>query len=311
MKILPLVLFCLCLYLPESAAQTPMPAISPGIRVAFISDTQKPLFIEALFVGCDRNEEATDSLFSSVVRMRPAAMFMLGDLVSLGAYSGAWETIDEDIQTLYSAHIPVHAILGNHELMFFARNGERAFAGRFPGHRKTGYCVTVDSVATILLNSNFDKLDASEQQAQQLWYQRVLDSLTNDPGVACIAVCCHRSPFTNSRIVEASADVRERFLPPFLASQKCKVFLSGHAHTFEQFKYQGKDFFVIGGGGGSRHTLFTGNEQLWPDLAPAKKPLFHYLTLERQKSSLLVTVLGLRDDFSGVDPGYSVRIGDE
>jgi hypothetical protein len=311
MRLLLVVLFSLRLYLPEIAAQTTTPAPSTGVRLAFVSDTQKPLFIEELFVGSDRNEEATDSLISSVVQVHPAALFMLGDLVSLGAYPGAWKSIDGDIRILHNAHIPVFAILGNHELMFCPRTGERAFATTFPEHHKTGYCCTVDSVALVLLNSNFDKLEASEQQEQQLWYQRAVDSLTHDPGVSCIVVCCHHSPFTNSKIVEASVDVRQRFVPPFLASPKCRAFLSGHAHTFEQFKYQGKDFFVIGGGGGSRHTLFRGDEQLWPDLAPAKKPLYHYLTLERQKDALLATVWGLRDDFSGVFPGYTVRISNE
>jgi hypothetical protein len=309
MRRLPVAFICLLLYLPETVAQTPPPAGSPGVRLAFISDTQKPLFIEALINGTNRNEEATDSLFSSLLRVRPAALFMLGDLVSLGAYPGAWESIDDDIQTLRNAHIPVHGILGNHELMFYARTGEMAFAETFPEHRKTGYCITIDSVAVVLLNSNFDKLDVPELQTQRAWYQRVLDSLTNDPAVSCIAVCCHHSPFTNSKVVEASADVRQRFVPPFLASPKCRVFLSGHAHTFERFKYKEKDFFVIGGGGGSRHALFTGNEQQWQDLSPAKKPLFHYFTLERQEDSLFVTLWGLGGDFSGVAPEYAVRIG--
>jgi hypothetical protein len=310
-QLLLVALIALCLRTPESAAQSTQPNPRTAKRFAFISDTQTPLLVEALFVGKDRNEEATDSLFASIMRLQPAALFMLGDLVSLGAYPGAWEKMDTYIQTVRAAHIPVHAVLGNHELMIYSRTGERYFTETFPDHRRTGYCVAVDSVAVVLLNSNFDRLEPNEKVAQQQWYVHALDSLTKDPGTNSIVVCCHHSPFTNSTIVEAAEDVRLRFVPPFIASPKCRLLLSGHAHTFERFKHQGKDFVVIGGGGGSRHTLFTGAEQLWVDLSPETKPLFHYIALERNRKSLVLTVWGLRRDFVGVEPGYAFRIGDE
>jgi hypothetical protein len=284
---------------------------SPAPTIAFISDPQTPLFIESLFVGMDRNEEAADSLFASIQRLHPAALCMLGDLVSFGAYSGAWEKMDGYIQGVRKAGIPVHAILGNHELMVYSGTGERFFEENFPDHRKTGYCVTIDSVAVVLLNSNFSKLAQDELIEQQRWYLYALDSLRNTASIAAIVVCCHHSPFTNSRIVEADEEVRQQFVPPFIANPKCRLFLSGHAHTSERFRYQGKDFVVLGGGGGARHSLFTGTERRWNDISPGKKPLFHYVTLVRRNSSLLLTVQALADDFRRVEPGYSFGTGDE
>ncbi len=98
--------------------------------------------------------------------------------------------------------------------------------------------------------------------------------------------------------------MREKFVPPFLCASKCLLFLSGHAHTFERFKERGKDFLVIGGGGGSRHHVLAGAEQNWEDISPQQKPLFHYITLERQGISLHIDVRQLRGDFRGVEGGY-------
>jgi hypothetical protein len=228
--------------------------------------------------------------------------------VSLGAHAGSWEKIDRDLKTMRKAHIPVHAILGNHELMFYSRTGEQHFAQTFPTHRKTGYCVSVDSVAVVLLNSNFDELEEFEQREQEQWYAHTLDSLEHDPGTVSIVVCCHHSPFTNSMVVRSSEDVREKFVPPFLRASKCVLFLSGHAHTFERFREQGKDFLVIGGGGGSRHRVLRGAEQNWKDIAPPQKPLFHYITLERRGTSLHISVRELRRDFRGVEGGYALDV---
>jgi hypothetical protein len=192
--------------------------------------------------------------------------------------------------------------------MFYSRAGERHFAQTFPTHRKTGYCVSVDSVAVVLLNSNFNDLEDREQREQELWYSHTLDSLEHDSGTVCIVVCCHHSPFTNSMVVRSSEEVRQRFVPPFLRATKCLLFLSGHAHTFERFMEQGKDFLVIGGGGGSRHNVWTGAEQNWKDISPQQKPLFHYITLERRGLSLHIDVRQLRDNFGGVDRGYAFDI---
>jgi 3',5'-cyclic AMP phosphodiesterase CpdA len=292
----------------ESPAQIAPQPSSANLRMAFISDTQTPLWIESLFLGNDRNEEATDSLFAGICRTRPAALFMLGDLVSFGAYGRAWDAMDIDIRAVRAEQIPVFATPGNHELMVWSRTGESNFAERFPAYVRTGYCVRIDSVAVVLLNSNFGTLDENEKTNQIFWYKRMLDSLDRDTGTVCIIVCCHHSPFTNSTVVAPSEEVRQQFVPPFLRSAKCRLFLSGHAHAFEHFKEQGKDFMVIGGGGGSRHPLRTGTESESIDHSPQGKPLFHYITLEWRETSIQVNIHRLLDDFRCVDEKYSADI---
>ena len=151
----------------------------------------------------------------------------------------------------------------------------------------------------------------AERGEQQRWYLLLLDSLQGDPGTACIVVCCHHSPYTNSTVVEASDEVANEFIPPFIASSKCLLFLSGHSHNLERFKEKGKDFLVIGGGGGSRHRLLRGADRYWTDVSPERKPLFHYVIIERHGKSLHLSVRQLQEGFHGVEDGYSFVVGGE
>jgi hypothetical protein len=102
--------------------------------------------------------------------------------------------------------------------------------------------------------------------------------------------------------------VRREFVPGFLATPKRRLFLSGHAHAFEEFHQGGKTFLVIGGGGGSRHALLEGNEQAWEDHSPRRKPPFHYLEVRRESGRLVATVRGLREDFIGLADYYRLDL---
>ncbi len=288
--------------------ETPARQQAPAQAMAFVGDTQTPIWIESLLLGSHRSEEASDSIMADIARRRPGHLFVLGDLVSFGPYRGSWKRIDRQVTGLRRERIAVHAVLGNHELMIFARTGEECFQELFPDHVRTGYVLTVDSVAVILLNSNFGALGPASAGQQKTWYVRTLDSLQRDPAVRLIVVCCHHSPFSNSKVVGGSEEVREEFVPGFLETSKCRLFLSGHAHAFEHFEEGGKTFLVIGGGGGSPHPLTSGNEQTWTDLAPLRKPLYHYLELRREAGKLIATVRELAVDFTRLSGTYRVEI---
>ena len=278
--------------------------------LCFASDTQKPMWIETLFLKKDHNQQATRMLFDAVGKRRPAALFIMGDVVNLGYSNRQWKPMDAYLKNLRDNNISVYAALGNHEVMGQPGKGMRKFQQRFPEHSPTGYLEIRDSVAVVLLNSNFGSLSAEENQKQLDWYRETLAKLDADPSIQFVISGCHHSPFTNSKIVGASKDVQDKFVPLFLASKKSRLFISGHSHNFEHFQKNGKDFLVIGGGGGLHQPLRTG-EGCSADLAADYKPQFHYLTVKRCNGELKVCSVQLKKDFSCFEDGQALVVKQE
>ena len=160
-----------------------------------------------------------------------------------------------------------------------------------------------------MLNSNFGYPDEGQITSQQSWYMQTLDSCENDPNVKVIIVGCHHPPFTNSKIVSPDEDVRKNFLPQFVATPKAKLFLSGHSHAFEHFYEYGKDFMVIGGGGGLQHPLRSRDDTLSTDLFQGgEKRRFHYLSIVLSENEMIMQVHMIKNDFSGFEVADRVII---
>ena len=275
--------------------------------IAFVADTQAPMWIEGIWLKKDNNPEATKMVLHDILRLKPATLFMLGDVVTLGPSRRAWLTIDYFMKEFNREKIPVYGILGNHELMQRPVKGEKNFQEFFPDHIRTGYVQIVDSVAVLLMNSNITSLSTAEVKKQFDWYNKTLHDLDGSDAIKSVIVTCHHPPFTNSKMVSPSNFVQQNFVPGFIKSHKAKLFLTGHAHRFEYFRYEDKDFLVIGGGGGLGHPPKRGGVR-FPDLAPEYKPSFHYLTVERTADSLIVQSHALKKDFKGFEFGKRLSI---
>jgi len=150
-------------------------------------------------------------------------------------------------------------------------------------------------------------MTAAAIKNQDAWYKNALHQLDSDASVKFVVVGCHHSPFTNSRVVAPSLTVQQKFVGPFLKEKKCVLFLSGHSHNFEQFKVSGKQFLVIGGGGGIHQPLNTDTTKM-PDISANYKPMFHYLELRRVRDSIQVTSRQLKPDFSGFNDGLTFTV---
>lgn len=290
----------LCLIIGTSFSQQKRPVI------AFTSDTQEPMWVEKIMLKSNHNQQATKMLFKDVLSLHPSGFFILGDVVSVGYRVSKWTAIDEYLKQFSHDSIPVYATLGNHEVLFRQKRGVKNFETRFPMYRASGYTEIIDSIAIILLNSNFNRMTAAEILAQDNWYNKMIKKLDKDDSVRFIIVGCHHSPYTNSRTVKPSMAVRQNFLPAFINSKKCVLFLSGHSHNFEHFVMNGKHFLVIGGGGGLHQPLYT--KEVSHDLAAKYKPAFHYLAIRRFNDSLQVVSRRLKTDFSGFDNGAAFVI---
>lgn len=286
-------IFLLCHYTCEAQS-----------KIALVSDTQAPMWIESILLKPNQNERATEMVFTSIQKQMPTALFILGDVVSLGHKEKKWKKMDVYLAKSRQLGIPTYALLGNHDVMGRPRKGEKVFQKRFPNHSSTGYQQTIDSVRIILLNSNFSKLSKHNFERQQRWYDSTLRQSDADPSVLAVIVTCHHSPFSNSKVVGSSRTVQKNFMPSFLASRKGVAFISGHSHNFERFSHEGKTFLVIGGGGGLRQPL---GKKL-NDLAPDYKPSYHYLLISRQQRQLQVQSYYLKEDFSDFEKGLAVEV---
>ena len=289
-------------------AQLPKSNVSSTAEIDFISDTQQPMLVEKIVLKPTNNLQATSLLFTEIIKTKPQSLYMLGDVVSLGYCNSKWKKVDIFLDSCRKQNIAVYGLLGNHDVMFRTIKGERNFVKRFPENVITGYTSVTDSVAVILLNSNFKKLSADNVLKQKAWYQSELNRLDSSEAIKAIIVTCHHAPYTNSKIVGQSLPVQQNFVPPFINSKKAKLFITGHAHEFEHFKENGKDFLVIGGGGGLHQPLSDAENKL-PDMASDYKPLFHYLSVKREGNELQATSHFLSTDFTNFGEGHSFTTG--
>lgn len=267
----------------------------------FLSDTQQPIWIETLRLNEHDNEKATSIIYRAIEEESTATtIFHLGDITSVGMIDSYWESFDKfqkNIQT------PVYPVIGNHDYFIIKKYALKQFHKRFPSLSSLWYSVVSAPVAFIALNSNFSELSDSEKQNQQDWYFNELARFENDSTIKSVIVLCHHSPYTNSTIVSPSDAVQKLFVTPFFMYRKTSVFLSGHAHAYEHFQRGGKEFLVIGGGGGLLQPLLTGSKQRFSDLFENQSPIrfFHFVQCDLQNSGLQFKVKKLRNDFSGFE----------
>lgn len=222
--------------------------------VIFIGDTQRT---SAWELWRERNGDTTVRLIEEVARRRPAAVVHLGDLVTRGSSSASWDWFDTVCRPLRDAAIPLFPVLGNHD--YWGRNAAalRNAQARFPHLRddNPAYGFSHRGAAFLMLDSNFTELTPTRRESQRRWLVDELARLDADPSIRWIVVTCHHPPFTNSRVVSPSDEVRREFADSFLRSVKGALFFSGHCHSYERFVEGGKTFVVAGGGGGPRQRL--------------------------------------------------------
>ena len=276
-------------------------------EIAFVADTQAPLWMERLYLKSNHNTLATAMLFDDIVLRHPQRLFILGDVVALSYSNASWKKMDHYLQNCRQTGVSVFGCLGNHEYIGEPNQGVDNFQKRFAEHLKTGYIEVQDSIAMVLLNSNFSSMTAADTALQAHWYARVMDSLDHAAGVQYILVGCHHSPYSNSKIVGSSIAVQRNFVPIFSHTHKARLFLSGHSHNFEYFRHEGKDFLVVGGGGGLHQPLVSVEKRL-PDMAAGYNPMFHYLTVKRNSDHLQILSHQLKEDFSGFAEGLQFTI---
>ncbi len=271
--------------------------------IVLASDTQAPLGVEKIYLKANNNTLATKKIFENIIQQKPTNLLILGDVVSIGSNKKKWKEMDSYLQDLRNQGTVVTALLGNHDVMLNAKKGENEFKKRFPDEVNTGFYKIIDSIGFVLLNSNFKTLSKEQMASQELFYANTLNQLDIDSAVKMVVVTCHHAPYSNSKIVGSNTRVQEKLIPIFIQSKKAKLFVTGHAHDFEHFNMEGKDFLTIGGGGGI-HQPLSKKEDRMIALSDGYEPEFHYLTIQRIKNELSITSKYLTSDFSEFKNGY-------
>ena len=300
-------LYCFCITLFFHSYSFSQAKDSINNELIFISDTQTPLGVEKIaHHKTQQNSIATKNILHHIANLPIQNIFMLGDVVGLGFKNKSWQIIDSFLLQAQSKQKNVYAILGNHDVMLKPKKGVSNFEKRFANQSKTGYVVVKDSIAIVMLNSNFSKLSKKENEQQLNWYTAILSTLDTRASVKSIIVCCHHSPYSNSKVVGCNTNVQNKFVFPFNNSTKCKLFLSGHSHNFEHFVVNNKNFCVIGGGGGIHQTIKK-NTAL-QNLSNNYKPLFHYLSIKRENNKLYLTSYWFNNKQNTISNGYCFDI---
>lgn len=278
---------------------TPILVAQQSEVILFISDTQQPLWIETLKLKEQDNERMTQRLFSFMAQETTAsALFHLGDITSAGMMNSSWRSFDTLRPML---KFPVYPAFGNHEYFFVASWGKEQTLKRFPFLEPSWYEKRFGGTAVIILNSNFSRLSEEEIVQQDLWYQKTLAADENDSTITAVIVACHHSPYTNSTIVSSNEDVQHYFVKPFIKAKKGKAFITGHAHTREHFTIEGKDFFVIGGGGGLQQPLKDTSDAEWIGEKILQRQFFYFVRCELKNDALVFQRAMLKEDGSEVE----------
>lgn len=294
----------------ESTVEYTDPISLPGrARVAVVGDLQRTGSVET---WRENNDKHRPSIVAGIVADAPDALIVLGDLVWWGSSVEDWSYFDTLMSPVRRSQIPVLPVIGNHDYYGSAEKARKNFLQRFPWFAEDGMVRVIDSVAYVILNTNFGEVGAKGADKQRRWFVSTLRSLDANDGVLAIVVCGHHPPFTNSTVVDPDYTLQSYFVPSFLYSPKSAAWLSGHAHTYERFSVDGRLFVVSGGGGGPRQTVANASRTGCVDHyeGAALRPL-HHLLVERVGRLLCIAMRPLTRDVSVpvTADAATVRIG--
>jgi predicted MPP superfamily phosphohydrolase len=255
----------------------------------------------------ERNDRERKRIVDEITKREPAFVIHLGDLTTQGSSTKHWHQFDDFHKGFRERRIPYLPVLGNHELYGDDKSAFENYFKRFPHlGQKRWYSFTWRNVGFILVDSNFSNLTKEQTEEQSRWYLSELEKFEKNTEIDFIIVCCHQPPFTNSRVIRPSKEVKVTFADPFLQLQKTCLFFSGHSHSYERFQTDGKFFIVSGGGGGPRHKVMLDprkrrNQDFFP--GPERR-FFHFCQIENHQDTLVFRVGRLESDetFTDIDP---------
>jgi len=219
-------------------------------------------------------------IIALIMKVRPEAVFNVGDIVEDGDKAGQWTEFNEITKEM-RANTNFYPILGNHEKdsPLFYNNFE------LPGNEQW-YSINFNKIHYTVLNSNKDLSVGSEQYR---WLENDLANTGKD--IKFKVVAFHHPPYStgNHGSDETSLDLQKSVVPLF-EKYKVNAVFNGHDHDYERSEVNGITYFVVGGGGAPLYTQVGKNE-----FSKKFLPIYHYSVLERTKDELKISVYNIDD----------------
>ncbi|MBL7975581.1 MAG: metallophosphoesterase [Candidatus Kapabacteria bacterium] len=265
--------------------------------IVLVGDTQETLWEE---FWREQNDSLRQQLFSQIVTHNPMAIVLMGDMVGRGSNTTHWQYFDRISSAARNRGIMFIPTMGNHDYMGHNASCFANIRPRFPlldsamNNNHTWYAVEVDSVAFIILDSNFDELTEDQFEDQQMWLDSTLLEYNTNDAVTNVVLICHHPGFTNSTIVDGDRLVQNLFIQDALDfSFKITLIASGHAHTYEHFTIDDNVHIVVsGGGGGPRQRLLDTKHARYPDVYNGGTLRdFNYVTVQRANGDELTVTM--------------------
>jgi predicted phosphodiesterase len=247
----------------------------------------------------EKKDKERKLISDEIAKRDPAFVIHLGDLTTRGSSEKHWQEFDDSHRAFREKTLPFFPVLGNHEYYGNDETAIQNYFGRFPHlEKKRWYSFAWKNIAFIMTDSNFSNLAPEQIKEQSQWYLEELEKFEKKAGIDYVIVCCHHPPFTNSRVISPSQEVKTHLADPFLRFQKTQLFFSGHCHSYERFQVDGKFFIVSGGGGGPRHKLTTDpTKRSYQDkFEGSELRFFHFCEIEWGERSFTFKVIRLEQD---------------
>jgi 3',5'-cyclic AMP phosphodiesterase CpdA len=188
--------------------------------------------------GDSRTDHIThQKIVNEIIKIKPAIVFHVGDLVEDGLNPTQWNTFNEIVSDLVKI-TQFYPALGNHE-----NNLPLYFDNFTLPNNERWYFVEKNKLHFIVLDSNSDCSIGSEQY---LWLEDDLKNISES--IKFVIAIFHHPLFSTGPYTEDEKGRRQSIMLLF-KKYGVDIVFNGHDHDYERSLYHNIYYIVTGGGG--------------------------------------------------------------
>lgn len=220
------------------------------LKIGIFGDTRTPLSLEKLFGASPTIK--INHIPPYLIFLKPHILLHTGDLVKIGSKKSDWQIFRKYFKRFINfENQPVlFPVPGNHDLNFIQNVALQNYFETFPylNHQRW-YCLYINNILILNLDSNFGKLSKEELSKQNLFIEATLKQYSDKFDL--LLVNFHHPVYKSIRTLKMNKDFKKNFYPVFESVEKYIFFINGHFHNFFYHKIKEKTFLIISGGAGA------------------------------------------------------------